>query len=130
MPTSAETPEVLPHSLPGLGRHHRHCGVTFPRHTSTELRDDQVLHCWVHTRLSLFPLEGLQIPGSQQYGQPQDHRVLRNPLLSKRLIFLLPAYLGKVGESTVDSQLRKATGEKERLQSGDFKLPSVGILGI
>lgn len=52
-------------------------------------------------------------------------RVLRNPLLLKRLIFLLPAYLGKVGESTVDSQLRKATGEKERLQSGDFKLPSV-----
>lgn len=56
---------------------------------------------------------------------PQDPRVLRNPLLSKRLIFLLPAYLGKVGQSTVDSQLRKATGEKERLQSGDFKLPSV-----
>lgn len=130
MPTSAETPEVLLHSLPGLGRHHHHCGVTFPRHTSTELRDYQVLHCWVlhcwlHTRLVLFPLEELQIPGSQQCSQPQDPRVLRNPLLSKRLVFLLPAYLGKVGESTVDSQLRKATGEKERLQSGDFKLPSV-----
>lgn len=103
MPTSAETPEVLPHSLPGLGRHHRHCGVTFPWHTSTELRDYQVLHCWLHTRLALFPLEELQIPGSQQCSQPQDPRVLRNPLLLKRLIFLLPAYLGKVGESTVDS---------------------------
>ena len=79
MPTSAETAEVLPHSLPGLGRHHRHCGVTFPRHTSTELRDYQVLHCWVlhcwlHARLALFPLEELQIPGSQQCRQPQGPR--------------------------------------------------------
>lgn len=54
MPTSAETPEVLPHSLPGLGRHHCHCGVTFPGHTSTELRHYQVSHCWVHTRLAVF----------------------------------------------------------------------------
>lgn len=44
---------------------------------------------------------------------PQDPRVQRNPPLPQRSLFLLPAYLGKVEESIVDSQLRKATG-KER----------------
>lgn len=35
------------------------------------------------------------------------------PIASHRLLFLLPVYLGKVEESTVDNQLRKATGKEK-----------------
>lgn len=44
---------------------------------------------------------------------PQDPRVQRNPSLPQTLLFLLPVYLGKVEESTVDNQLRKATGKEK-----------------
>lgn len=43
-------------------------------------------------------------------------------MLSKRLRFLSSAYLGKVGESAVDSLLRKATGGKK-----DYKVETLNF---